>query len=91
MKIIIDAKNNNPYNAIANIIEEDIIKRDKYFGTAIVKLWTSNLGFMNTILYYDGDAGNWYWQTDWYEGGDVALYGYVLLDDIDFEQYYCFE
>ena len=76
---------NNPYETVADIVVQDIEKRHKPYGTVLVRLWTSVLGYTTTILSYDCNEGEWCWETDWYEGGDIKLIGYILVEDIDID------
>ena len=82
----INVKACNPYKTVIDIVVQDIEKHNKPYGTILVWLWTSVLGYTTTILSYDCNEGEWCWETDWYEAGDIKLIGYILVEDIDFEK-----
>lgn len=82
MKIDITKYKGDPYVAVCETIRE--MTRDKYgyedMPDRLVRIKTSVLGEDNVLLTSDSD--NCYWDTDWYEGGDVELLGFINIDDI---------
>lgn len=82
MKIDITKYKGDPYVAVYETIRE--MTRDKYgyedMPDRLVRIKTSVLGEDNVLLTSDPD--NYYWSTDWYEGGDVELLGFINIDDI---------
>ena len=77
--IRIDISKKNPYDAVADTIRN-------FYGfttgeTLVVRLKTGNLG-VDTVLLMPTEFGTYEWDTDWYEGGDVDLIGYIPLNKI---------
>lgn len=81
MKIDVE-KYGDPYTAVCETIREMTRDTDGYedMTDRIVRVKTSVLGEDNVYLNVDSDG--YYWSTDWYEGGDVELLGFIDLDDV---------
>ena len=61
---------------------DEIIRREGYTGEDyIVRLNGEYTGVQNVVMAGDGEGG-YCFDTDWYEGGDVELLGYIKLDDV---------
>lgn len=74
--------NGNPYNSVI----EAIVKRTESFtDTYVVKLRTTVLG-ENIVLMIPNGYGWYEFDTDWYEGGEIELLGYISLQDIAIPQ-----
>lgn len=71
----------NAYDAVI----DEILKRIDYVTNYIVKIWTTNLGYTNTILTPVLEGAEWEWQfcNDWYEGGEIRLLGFIPLEDVE--------
>ena len=82
MGMPIDISVKNPYEAVIDAIRE-LSKKDgcECMSDRIVRVKTTNLGESNEYLGCN-DSG-YYWENDWYEGGDVELLGYIDVQDID--------
>lgn len=77
----IDISKQNPYDAVVDVIRE-ITREDGFelMCDRIVRIRTSVLGESNELLLVED--GLYYWETDWYEGGDVELLGVINVDDV---------
>ena len=71
----------NPYQAMINTIRV-LTKENGYecMCDRIVRIRTTVLGESNEYLGVSN--GDYYWENDWYEGGDVELLGFINVDDI---------
>lgn len=76
MKIDI-SKYSNPYDAVT----DKIFEIAGYMTNYIVRVRTTNLGDATVLLYEDSDYDMVY-DTDWYEGGDVELLGFIPVEDV---------
>lgn len=84
MKIKFDiVKGPDPYEAVINKIRELTKDKDgiQHIGTYIVKIYTTVLGVSNELLLWDEES-DYYFENDWYEGGDVKLLGFIALEDV---------
>lgn len=77
MKITWDDQKSDAYTAVGNIIEE--WAKTNYYGEFIVHLRTSNLGESNELFLFE-KPGKYIWESDWYEGGEVELLGFIPVD-----------
>ena len=79
----IDISNKNAYDAVCDVIREMTRNADGYevMTERIVRIRTTVLGESNELLLCD--EFDYYWETDWYEGGEVELLGFIDLDDVD--------
>lgn len=77
----IDTRNKNPYTAVIDVIRE-LTKENGYecMFERIVRIKTTTLGESNELLLVDN--GDYVWETDWYEGGEVELIGFIDVDDV---------
>jgi len=75
MKIII---NGSPYDSVI----EAIVKKTRSFtDTYIVRIKTTVLGEETVLMIPNGI---WYdFDTDWYEGGEIELLGFIRLQDVE--------
>ena len=70
--------NGDTYKAVI----DEIIRREGYTGEDyIVRLNGGYTGVQNVVMTGDG-MGGYCFDTDWYEGGEVELLGYIKLDDV---------
>ena len=77
----IDISKKDPYTAVVDTIRELTMKNGyECMFDRIVRLRTTVLGESNE--YLGVDDGGYYWENDWYEGGEVELLGFVDVDDI---------
>ena len=78
----IDIKDKGPYTAVIDVIRE-LTKENGYecMSDRIVRIKTTVLGESNEYLGVDDNG--YYWNNDWYEGGEVELLGYIDVCDID--------
>lgn len=78
----IDISKTDPYTAVADEIRK-ITKKNgyEYMAERIVRIRTTVLGESNEYLGVEN--GEYYWENDWYEGGEVELLGFIDVDDID--------
>ena len=81
----INIKYKNPYSAVIEEIRR-LAPRTKegyeYLSSKIVRIRTSVLGESNEYLDVTS-SGDYIFENDWYEGGDVELLGFIDVDDID--------
>ena len=79
----VDISKKSPYEAVIDLIRE-MTKEDgcECVFDRIVKIKTTVLGVSNELLLVDGEKMDYYWQTDWYEGGEVELLGFIDVDDV---------
>ena len=77
----IDISTLNPYQAMINTIRV-LTKENGYecMSDRIVRIRTTVLGESNEYLGINN--GEYYWENDWYEGGEVELLGFINVDDI---------
>ena len=77
----IDTTNKDPYQAVVDVIRE-LTKEDgiEYYTDRIVRIRTTISGESNEYLGVN-DSG-YYWEGDWYEGGEVELLGFIDVEDI---------
>lgn len=78
----IDISNNNPYDAVCDVVRELTRSKEGHeqICDRIVRIRTTNLGESNELLLVEDY--DYIWQTDWYEGGEVELLGFIDLDDV---------
>lgn len=78
--MIIDKKD-DPYKAVIDVIRE-MTKEDGYecMAERVVRIKTTVLGESNELLLIDDNE--YYWETDWYEGGQVELLGFIDIDNV---------
>lgn len=78
----IDIRNKNPYDAVIDVIRE-LTKEDGHecMFERLVRIRTTVLGESNEYLGVNDT--DYYWNNDWYEGGDVEMLGFVDIEDID--------
>ena len=79
MKVDISTK--DPYTAVIDLIRE-MTKEDgcECMFERIVRIRTTTLGESNELLLIDD--GDYCWESDWWEGGDVELLGFIDVDDV---------
>ena len=78
--MIIDKKN-DPYKAVIDVIREMTKENGcECMFDRIVRIKTTTLGESNELLLIDN--GDYYWENDWYEGGQVELLGFIDIDDV---------
>ena len=70
-------KYSNAYDAVTDKIFEIAGDMTNY----IVHVRTTNLGDATVLLYQDSNYDMVY-DTDWYEGGDVELLGFIPVEDV---------
>ena len=75
-------KGDNPYKAVVDVIRE-LTKEKGYecMFDRIVRIRTTILGESNELLLVDND--DYVFVTDWYEGGEVELLGFINVDDVE--------
>lgn len=67
----------SPYDSV---IEAIVKKTGSFTDTYIVRLKTSTLGEETVLMMPNG---MWYdFDTDWYEGGEIELLGFIRLQDV---------
>ena len=77
----IDTSILSPYDAVIEVIRE-LTKENGYecIVDRIARIKTTVLGESNEYL---GVVNNdYYWENDWYEGGEVELLGFIDVDKI---------
>ena len=78
----IDISNKNPYDAVIEVIREmTMIDGCECMNERIVRIKTTVLGESNELLRINDF--DYYWENDWYEGGDVELIGFIDIDDVE--------
>ena len=82
----IDITNKSPYRAVIDKIRE-LTTEDgcELITQFIVRIKTTILGESNELLLYDNN-NEYYFDSDWYEGGEVELLWFVDIEDIDMEK-----
>ena len=75
-------KGDNPYKAVVDVIRE-LTKENGYecMFDRIIRIRTTILGESNELLLVDND--DYVFVTDWYEGGEVELLGFINVDDVE--------
>ena len=86
MNMIIDKSKKDPYKAVIDVIRE-LTKENgcECMFERIVRLKTTVLGESNELLLIDD--GDYYWENDWYEGGQVELIGFIDVDDVEVQRF----
>ena len=84
--MIIDKSKKDPYKAVIDVIRE-LTKENgcECMFERIVRLKTTVLGESNELLLIDD--GDYYWENDWYEGGQVELIGFIDVDDVEVQRF----
>ena len=79
----IDISKKEPYAAVIDVIRE-LTKEDglEVMADRIVRVKTTVLGESNELLLIDENM-DYYWENDWYEGGEVELLGFVNVDEVE--------
>ena len=78
----IDITDKDPYRAVIDAIRELTTKDGcEYMFERIVRLKTTVLGESKELLLIDD--GEYCFENDWYEGGEVELLGFIDIDDVD--------
>lgn len=78
----IDISKKDPYTAVVDVIRELAKKNGcECMCDRIVRIRTTVLGESNEYLGIDNN--DYYWENDWYEGGEVELLGFIDVDDVD--------
>ena len=78
----------DPYEAIIGIIKQWIEKFPTMctYEDYIVFVWTENLGFDTVYLEFMGK--DFFWNTDWYEGGKCKLLGFCPISSLEIPEEY---
>ena len=85
MKIKYDIeKGTGPYDAVVNKIRKLTTDKDgcEHIGTYIVRIYTTVLGVSNELLLWNCETNDYYWDNDWFEGGEVKLLGFIEMQDV---------
>lgn len=73
----------NAYVTVSDYLTEYFYKTDRFLDDLIVFLSTDNGKHIDKeIAQVDQDC-TYYFENDWYEGGDVILYGFTRVSDVD--------
>lgn len=79
----VDISKKSPYEAVIDLIREMTKENGyEYISDRIVRIRTTTLGESNELLIFDGEDEDYYWQNDWYEGGEVELLGFIDVDNV---------
>lgn len=70
-----------PYDAYDAVVEE-IYKRIDCLQNLVVRVKTTNFGEQTVLLYENSDY-HYVFDTDWYEGGDVELLGFLPIPEVE--------
>ena len=73
----------NAYITVSDYLTEYFYKTDRYFADLIVFLSTDNGKHVDKELALLDQGDTYYFENDWYEGGDVILYGFTRVRDVD--------
>lgn len=80
----VDISKKSPYVAVIDLIREMTKENGcECMFDRIVRIRTTTLGESNELLIFDGEDADYYWQSDWYEGGEVELLGFIDVDDVE--------
>ena len=80
----VDISKKSPYVAVIDLIREMTKENGcECMFDRIVRIRTTILGESNELLIFDGEDADYYWQSDWYEGGEVELLGFIDVDDVE--------
>ena len=80
--MIIDISEKDPYTAVTDEIRKlTMVNGYEYKTDRIVRIKTTVLGVSNELLLVEDD--DYIWKTDWYEGGQVELLGFIDVDNVD--------
>jgi hypothetical protein len=72
----------NPYSAVSDYLTEYFYKTDRYFDDLIVYLSTDNGVTIDKELALVDQFTTYSFDNDWYEGGDIILYGFTRVSDV---------
>ena len=76
----ITVKDDDAYKALADKMDAILQECGMGYDTYLLHIRTGNIGEENIIFRY-GDFGEEY-DTDWYEGGELELLGWIRLYDL---------
>ena len=78
----IDISNKSPYTAVIDVIRELTMEDGiECMFERLVRIRTTILGESNELLLIDDN--DYVWESDWYEGGEVELLGFIDIDDVE--------
>lgn len=73
----------NAYVTVSDYLTEYFYKTDRFYSDLIVFLSTDNGKTIDKELAYLDQDATYYFENDWYEGGDVILYGFTRVCEVD--------
>ena len=79
----------NPYEVVSSFLTDYIAKNEDHYGSLVVDLETTNLGRENVLALFNSDFNSstmYSFEFDWYEGGDIIIHGYTLIDNVEAEK-----
>ena len=80
----INTKDQDPYSAVADILDEWCLKN--YYGSFLVTLKLGKDYKTTQFVYFDASNLAWTWLNDWWEGEEeVELLGFMDIDLIQCE------
>ena len=79
----------NPYETVSSFLTDYIAKNEDHYGSLVVDLETTFLGRENVLALFNSDfcsSAMYEFEFDWYEGGDIIIHGYTLIDNVEAEK-----
>jgi hypothetical protein len=78
----------NPYEAVSSFLTDYIAKNEDHYDSLVVDLETTVLGRENVLALFDSSfcSSMYSFEFDWYEGGDIIIHGYTLIDNVEAEK-----
>jgi hypothetical protein len=79
----------NPYEVVSSFLTDYIAKNEDYYDSLVVDLETTFLGRENVLALFNSDfdsSAMYSFEFDWYEGGDIIIHGYTLIDNVEAEK-----
>lgn len=84
-----DGTFDDPYVVVSSFLTDYIAKNENYYDSLVVDLETTNLGRENVLAIFNSDFYSsvmYSFEFDWYEGGDIIIHGYTLIDNVKAEK-----
>jgi hypothetical protein len=84
-----DGTFDDPYKVVSSFLTDYIAKNESYYDLLVVDLETTNLGRENVLALFNSDycsSTMYSFEFDWYEGGDIIIHGYTLINNVKVEK-----
>ena len=81
MKIDLSGTECTVHELLSNVLLDWVRCNNKTFQDLVIDIKTGVLGKDRIVACYEGPYG-YYFETDWYEGGDLELLAVCPLDEL---------